>query len=130
MTGAGFIVVPVNYRLAPNFKFPAMIEDVKCAVRFLRANAAEYGINADKIGAYGGSAGGHLVSLMGSGRPERRLGRRSLYNIFEPVQAVIDMFGPSDLSALFSRGRTHHRAKRVRHQRRDQPGAHQQSPAR
>ena len=62
---AGFAVVAVNYRLAPEYKFPAMIEDVKCAIRFLRANADRYSLATEKIGAYGGSAGGHLVSLLG-----------------------------------------------------------------
>ncbi len=104
LTGAGFIVVPVNYRLAPNFEFPAMIEDVKSAVRFLRANAAEYGINADKIGAYGGSAGGHLVSLMGLADRSAGWDVGPYTTFSSQVQAVIDMFGPSDLPALFSRG--------------------------
>ncbi|MFN4219177.1 MAG: prolyl oligopeptidase family serine peptidase [Candidatus Bipolaricaulia bacterium] len=43
-----------------------MIEDVKCAVRFLRANAQQYNINPEKVGAWGGSAGGHLVALLGT----------------------------------------------------------------
>jgi acetyl esterase/lipase len=63
----GYLVVTVNYRLAAyNVKFPAMIEDVKCAVRFLRAHAAEYNLNPDRIGALGASAGGHLVALLGT----------------------------------------------------------------
>ncbi|MER3438639.1 MAG: hypothetical protein C4346_14205, partial [Chloroflexota bacterium] len=53
---AGFTVVAVNYRLAPAFTFPAMIEDVKCAIRSLRAHAAMYGIDPDRIGAWGESA--------------------------------------------------------------------------
>jgi carboxylesterase type B len=66
LTAAGFLVVSLNYRLAPDYLFPAMIEDVKCAVRSLRAHVAEYNIDPDRIGAYGDSAGGHLVSLLGT----------------------------------------------------------------
>ncbi|MBC3871636.1 alpha/beta hydrolase [Undibacterium oligocarboniphilum] len=59
----GILGVSVDYRLAPAARFPAQIEDVKCAVRWLRAHAAEYGIQADRIGALGISAGAHLVAL-------------------------------------------------------------------
>ena len=63
----GYLVVSVNYRLAAyNIKFPAMIEDVKCAVRSLRAHAGEYNLDPDHIGALGASAGGHLVALLGT----------------------------------------------------------------
>ena len=55
----------INYRLAPQYKFPAQIEDVKCAIRFLRANSHKYDIDPDCIGVWGGSAGGHLVALLG-----------------------------------------------------------------
>lgn len=50
----------LNYRLAPQYQFPAMIEDVKCAVRTFRANAGQYHINPDKIGVWGLSAGATL----------------------------------------------------------------------
>lgn len=63
----GYLVVSVNYRLAAyNVKFPAMIQDVKCAVRSLRAHAAEYNLDPQRIGALGASAGGHLVALLGT----------------------------------------------------------------
>jgi len=67
LNGHGYLVVSVNYRLAAyNVKFPAMIQDVKCAVRYLRAHALEYNLNPDRIGALGASAGGHLVALLGT----------------------------------------------------------------
>src|ERR1051325_2539019 len=56
----GYFVVSINYRLAPAHKFPAALEDCKCAVRWLRANAATMRINPDRIGVWGVSAGGHL----------------------------------------------------------------------
>jgi acetyl esterase/lipase len=67
LNGQGYLVVSVNYRLAAyNVKFPAMIEDVKCAVRYLRAHAGEYNLDPKRIGALGASAGGHLVALLGT----------------------------------------------------------------
>lgn len=63
----GYLVVSVNYRLAAyNVKFPAMIQDVKCAVRYLRAFASEYHLDPKRIGALGASAGGQLVALLGT----------------------------------------------------------------
>ncbi len=67
LNGQGYLVVSVNYRLAAyNVKFPTMIEDVKCAVRYLRAHAGEYNLDPKRIGALGVSAGGHLVALLGT----------------------------------------------------------------
>jgi len=67
LNGHGYLVVSVNYRLAAyNVKFPAMIQDVKCAVRYLRAHAGEYNLDPNHIGALGASAGGHLVALLGT----------------------------------------------------------------
>jgi acetyl esterase/lipase len=67
LNGQGYLVVSVNYRLAAyNIKFPAMIQDVKCAVRYLRAQAGEYNLDPQRIGALGASAGGHLVALLGT----------------------------------------------------------------
>lgn len=59
----GFVAMSVDYRLAPAARFPAQIEDVKCAVRWLRSHAVEYQINPEKIGAFGVSAGAHLLAL-------------------------------------------------------------------
>ena len=67
LNGQGYLVVSVNYRLAAyNVKFPGMIQDVKCAVRHLRAHAGEYNLDPQRIGALGASAGGHLVALLGT----------------------------------------------------------------
>jgi acetyl esterase/lipase len=63
MARRGFAVASVNYRLSDEAPFPAAIEDSKCAVRFLRANAARYGIDPERIGLMGGSAGGHLALM-------------------------------------------------------------------
>jgi acetyl esterase/lipase len=98
----GYLVAAVNYRLAPEYKFPAQIEDVKCAVRFLRANAATYGIDPGHIGAWGRSAGGHLVALLGVTDVNAGFeGSGGYANQSSRVQAVVDMFGPTDLTAIF-----------------------------
>lgn len=98
----GYLGVAVNYRLAPEHKFPAQIEDVKCAIRFLRAHAAEYGLDPNRIGAMGGSAGGHLVSLLGLTDTSAGWDTSGGYtDQSSRVQAVVDMFGPSDLTQEF-----------------------------
>jgi acetyl esterase/lipase len=97
----GYLVTSVNYRLAPRYKFPAMIEDVKCAVRFLRANALRYNLNPDKIGVWGSSAGGHLVALLGTTDETAKLeGAGGYLDQSSRVQAVVDMFGPTDLNEM------------------------------
>lgn len=61
----GYVAISVNYRLTGEAPWPAQIEDVKAAVRWLRAHAPEYRVDPGRIGAYGNSAGAHLVSLLG-----------------------------------------------------------------
>ena len=99
---AGFILSSVDYRLAPQHKFPAMIEDVKCAIRFLRAHASEYNINPNNIGALGASAGGHLVSLLGMTDESAGFDVGEYLDQSSRVQAVVDLFGPADLTIGFS----------------------------
>lgn len=66
LAAAGYTVFVVNHRSLPRFHYPAAVEDVQRAVRFIRKNAAQFGINPNKIGASGGSSGGHLVSMLGT----------------------------------------------------------------
>ncbi len=61
----GYVAISVNYRLTGEAPWPAQIEDVKAAVRWLRAHAERHAVDVDRIGAYGNSAGAHLVSLLG-----------------------------------------------------------------
>jgi acetyl esterase/lipase len=60
----GYVVVSLNYRLGRHAKWPAQIQDVKCAIRHLRSQAADYGLDAELIGSWGGSAGGQLSSML------------------------------------------------------------------
>jgi acetyl esterase/lipase len=94
----GFAVASINYRLAPEHHFPAQIEDCKLAVRYLRRNAAFFGLDPDRIGVWGSSAGGHLVSLMGTADDDDGLEGPGLEGVSSRVQAVVDHFGPTDLT--------------------------------
>ncbi|MCA1716002.1 MAG: alpha/beta hydrolase [Actinobacteria bacterium] len=99
-TARGYLVAAIDYRLAPQYEWPAQIEDVKCAVRYLRANASMYHLDPDRIGAWGGSAGGHLVALLGLTDANAGLeGQGGYAEQSSRVQAVVDMFGPTDLTA-------------------------------
>ena len=62
----GIVCFAIDYRLAPTHKFPAQIEDCREAVKWIRSHAAEFKVNQNKLGAIGYSAGGHLVSLLGT----------------------------------------------------------------
>lgn len=98
LVNAGFAVFSINYRLAPEFLFPAMIEDVKCAIRSLRAHAADYQIDPNRIGVWGGSAGGHLVSLLGTADESAGFDVGEYLEYSSRAQAVVNMYGPTDLT--------------------------------
>jgi acetyl esterase/lipase len=98
LLAAGYAVASINYRLSGEARFPAQIWDVKAAVRFLRAHAVRYKLNHSKFGAFGASAGGHLVSLLGTTAGAAQLEGADLGNAEQSsrVQAVVDWFGPID----------------------------------
>ncbi len=62
----GYVVVSINYRLAPKYPWPAQIDDCQYAVRWLKKNAQAYNVDAERIGVFGYSAGGHLAALLGT----------------------------------------------------------------
>jgi acetyl esterase/lipase len=91
LASEGFVAYSVNYRLVPDVRFPAAIDDLGRAVEWMRANADTYGIDPDRIGAFGGSAGGNLAALLGArGSGSLTDGSR--------VAAVAELSGPVDLS--------------------------------
>jgi acetyl esterase/lipase len=95
--GKGYAVASVNYRLSQHARFPAQIEDCKASVRWLRAHAREYNLDAEHIGAWGASAGGHLVALLGTTGGVKELeGKGGNLDRSSRVQAVVDLFGPTD----------------------------------
>ena len=94
----GYAVASVDYRLSGEALAPAQIQDIKAAVRFLRANAGKYKLNPDKFAGFGGSAGGSLVALLGTSCGVAALEGANLGNANQSscVQAVVDWFGPTD----------------------------------
>lgn len=100
-TGRGYLVASVDYRHAPQYEFPAQIEDVKCAIRFLRANASHFNLDPNRIGAWGHSAGGHLVSLLGTTTADAGFeGDGPYQDQSSRVKAVVDMCGRADLRGM------------------------------
>ena len=98
----GYAVASMECRLSGEAPFPAQIEDCKAAVRWLRANAAKYNLDADRIGAGGHSGGGHLAALLGtSGGVQELEGGGDNMSYSSRVQAVCDVSGPSDLLRLY-----------------------------
>jgi acetyl esterase/lipase len=98
----GYAVASVDYRLAPQYKWPLFMNDVKCSIRFLRANAKKYHLDSKHIGAWGTSAGGHLVAMLGTTGKKDKLEGEHYEHESSAVQAVVDMFGPSDMPLLVS----------------------------
>ena len=97
LTAQGYAVAQVGYRLSPEALFPAQIHDCKGAVRWLRANASLYHLDPDRFAAWGSSAGGHLVALLGTSSAETDLeGSVNDLKTSSRVQAVVDWFGPTD----------------------------------
>jgi acetyl esterase/lipase len=97
----GYAMASINYRLSQKAIFPAQIHDCKAAVRWLRAHAKEYNLDASRIGAWGDSAGGHLVALLGTtGGVKEFEGDEGNLDQSSRVQAVCDWFGPVDFVAL------------------------------
>ncbi len=104
LAARGFAVASMNYRFSHDAIFPAQLHDCKAAVRFLRAHASQYGMNPQHIGAWGASAGGHLVSMLGlTTNHEPFEGTLGNPNQSSSVQAVVDWFGPTDFITLGSR---------------------------
>ena len=101
---AGYALASINYRLSGEAIAPAQIQDVKAAVRWLRAHAREYDLKPDKIAAWGASAGGNLVALLGVSCSVPTLEGAELGNATQSscIQAVVDWFGPTDFSQMDS----------------------------
>jgi triacylglycerol lipase len=99
----GFVAMAINYRLAPQFKFPAQLEDCEAAVRFLHDKAQQLRIDATRIAGFGYSAGGHLVALLGAGATTSDMPSKS-----DPtrLRAVVAGGAPCDFCTLPPETRT------------------------
>jgi len=94
LAAEGFAVASINYRLLHDAQWPAQIHDCRDAVRWLRTQAALFQLDPDRIGAWGSSAGGHLVAILGTIAPPEG------ETVSSRVQAVCDWFGPADLLTM------------------------------
>jgi len=98
--GKGYVCACIEYRLSGEAQFPAAIEDVKCAVRWMRANAGKYHIDTSRIAASGGSAGGHLAALLGTSDTPRFEGTGGHDDFSSRVQAVVSFNGVADMRRM------------------------------
>jgi acetyl esterase/lipase len=100
----GYVAATVTYRLAPKAPYPAAIHDVKAAVRWLRANAATYSIDPEKIGVTGDSAGGHLAQFLGvTGGVALFEGDGGNPGVSSRVSCVVNWYGPSDFTKSYGK---------------------------
>ena len=96
LANAGYAWFSIDYRMAPEFRFPQAIEDVNSAIRWVKANAAKYHVDVTRIALIGESAGGFLVNYAGTHEtPETK------------VRAVVDLYGPVDYGKLAEERRDH-----------------------
>ena len=98
LAARGYVAATISYRLSGESPFPAAIHDCKAAVRFLRANAREYGIDGENIGAIGPSAGGHLTALLATSSGAKELeGEGGNAKVSSAIQAAVPMGAQTDL---------------------------------
>lgn len=93
---AGFVVAAAEYRTVPDC-YPALINDAKSAVRFLRAHAAQFGIDPERIGVIGDSAGGYVSQMMGTTNGEKGYDVGDFTSFSSNVQAAVTIYGISNL---------------------------------
>lgn len=93
----GYVVANIEYRFGGVAKYPAAVQDCNAAVRFVRANAKRFGADPNRIGAWGGSAGGHLVGLMAAAPSFEKFAAGDK-EVSAKVQAAVVMAGPMELN--------------------------------
>ncbi|MBP6785544.1 MAG: alpha/beta hydrolase [Verrucomicrobiales bacterium] len=100
----GFAIASVEYRLSTEAVFPAQVHDIKAAIRFLRAKATTYQVDASRVGIVGTSAGGHLAALVGVTNHDPELEGKVGDHLDQDcgVQAIISLYGASDLTTILS----------------------------
>lgn len=98
----GYVTATVSYRLIKQAVFPAAVQDVNCAIKYIKNHAGEYGIDPDKVVLIGGSAGGHLSLLLGYGGHEEIFNQDCALDIDSKVNAIIDLYGPADLTTPYA----------------------------
>lgn len=97
LLAAGYTVFAISHRATPRFQYPSQVEDAQRAVRYVRFHAERFGINPDRIGALGGSSGGHLVSMLGVlDGDENRPDQSPINQVSAKVQCVVARAAPSN----------------------------------
>ncbi len=111
----GFAVASVDYRLSTVAPMPAQMHDIKAAIRFLRAHAAEYDLDAKRFAVAGGSAGGHLAALTGTSNGNAELEGKLGAHLDQSsdVQAIVSFFGASNLQTILGQSTEHGLSVRV-----------------
>jgi len=99
----GYVAATVTYRLSPAYQFPAAVHDCKAAVRWLRAQAAKYKIDPKRIGAMGGSAGGHLALFLGVTAGVDEFEGEGNKDQSSAVNCVVSFAGPSDFTKSYGK---------------------------
>lgn len=102
LAARGYVVASLNYRLSQEARFPAALQDVKTAIRWLRSHAASYGGDVTRVAVWGASAGGQLAAMAGTacGVPRFQPQGSSMDAPSDCPEAVIDWFGPTDLETI------------------------------
>lgn len=100
---AGYVAFNISYRLVPSGgQFPHAVQDCICALAWIRGHAGDYGIDPDRIGALGYSAGGHLVSMLGTAASDPIVAPDCEAGQTTPVNAVVSGAGPQDMGLLLA----------------------------
>lgn len=109
MVSLGWAVASVDYRLSPIARFPAQIHDIKAAIRYLRAHAADYDLPPSRFVIAGSSAGGHLAALVGvtNGLADLEGNEGFFPGLSSAVQAIVDLYGASDLTTILQQSTPH-----------------------
>lgn len=97
---AGYVVASIQYRVAPTGRFPQPLEDVKASIRYLKAHADQFGIDPDRVGIVGGSAGGYLTAMAGTTSGTTTFDKGDNLNVSSDVKAAVDLYGLSDLTRI------------------------------
>jgi acetyl esterase/lipase len=103
LASEGFVVASLEYRLSGEAPFPAQLQDARAAIRFLKDNAAKYGIDPARVGVWGGSAGGHLTALAATSCGETAVDPKPAPAGSECVQAAVTWYGVFDFAPMLKR---------------------------
>lgn len=115
MAKKGYVVASVKHRSSETAKFPAFLQDVKSAIRFLRAQADTYFIDPDQVAIWGDSSGGHAAALAGVTGDMEEFKTEDNHDISDSVKAVIDFFGPTDVTKFNDAPRNPEFTKDIEH---------------